>query len=59
MSYLSVWLPPERRSDLASQRYVLTRLVNSGVLADDVVAYLRQIAHILAAVEDAVRLSDV
>jgi hypothetical protein len=59
MSRLSVWLPPEGRGDLRSQRYVITRLLNAGILADDIAVSLRQTAHVLAAVADAERLDDI
>lgn len=56
MSRLAVWLPSGQRGDLTSQSYVITRLLNAGILADDVAASLRQTAHVLAAVAEAERL---
>jgi hypothetical protein len=57
MTWLRVWLPESRAEDVASQRYVVTRLLNAGVLADDVAGSLRGTAHVLAAVADAQRLA--
>lgn len=54
--WVRVWMPDRLTVPVDSQRYVITRLLNAGVLADDVAESLRDTAHVLAAVSDAQRL---